>query len=328
MRTFGYQRVHSIAEALASRQAADGSEYLAGGTTLIDLTKLDVMRPAGMIDINRLPLSAIETQPDGSLRIGANVRNSDLARHEEVRTRYPVLSEALLSGASPQLRNMATTAGNLMQRTRCPYFRDGISACNKREPGTGCAARDGYNHMHAILGGSDACVAVHPSDFCVALAILDAVIEVEGPGGRRTIAFRDFHLLPESHPEREHGLSRGELIIAVTLPAPPAGARSHYLKRRQRESFEFALASAAVLIVLDGSRIREARVALGGVGTRPWRSSEAEQVLSGAAANEESFRRAADATLSAAEPLTHNRYKIPLARGVLMRAFETAARPG
>lgn len=313
---------------MSRRQAVEGSAYLAGGTTLIDLIKLDVMRPTAVIDINPLSMAAIERQPDGALRIGANVRNSDLAQHDEVRTRYPVLSEALLSGASPQLRNMATTAGNLMQRTRCPYFRDGISACNKREPGSGCAAREGYNHMHAILGGSEACIAVHPSDFCVALAILDAEIEVEGPRGARTIAFQDFHLLPGGTPEQEHALAPGELITAVTLPPPPAGARSHYVKRRQRESFEFALASAAVLLVLDGARIAEARVALGGVATKPWRSPEAERVLTGAVANEESFRRAADAALAAAEPLAHNGFKVPLARGVLKRALETAAKSG
>ncbi|MES2695751.1 MAG: xanthine dehydrogenase family protein subunit M, partial [Verrucomicrobiota bacterium] len=296
--------------------------FVAGGTTLIDLVKLDVMRPTRLLDINRLPLAQIESLPDGGLRIGALVRNSDLAWHATVKERYPVLSEALLSGATAQLRNMATTAGNLMQRTRCPYFRDNVSACNKRTPGSGCAALEGYNRLHAVLGGSESCIATHPSDMCVALAVLDATIHVQAAnGGERTIPFADFHLLPGNTPEREHALRLGELITAVTLPPPPVGARQHYLKLRDRESFEFALASAAIVAVRDGDVIREARVALGGVGTKPWRSPDAEAALRGKPATEATFEAAATAALRGAHGREHNAFKIPLAQQALRRAL-------
>ena len=323
MRPFSYHRATSLADALTAQAAVGDARFLAGGTTLLDLAKLHVMQPGHVVDVNRLPLDRIEPTPDGGLRVGATVRNSDLAWHPEVKGRYTVLFEALLSGASGQIRNMATTAGNLMQRTRCPYFRDGLSSCNKREPGTGCAAREGYNRMHAVLGGSEACVATHPSDMCVALAALEAIIAVQGPGGERLIPIDAFHLLPAATPEREHALAPDELITAVVLPPPPPHARSHYLKIRDRESYEFALASAAVLVRTEGNRIRDCRIALGGVGTKPWRAVDAERLLQGAAIGEDSFRAAAEAALRDAVPLRHNTFKIPLARRALERALAT-----
>jgi xanthine dehydrogenase YagS FAD-binding subunit len=324
MRAFAFQRAASVADALAAHPAAPATAFVAGGTTLIDLVKLNVMRPDRVIDINRLPLSMIESLPDGGLQVGALVRNSDLAWHPVVKERFPVLSAALLSGASAQLRNMATTAGNLMQRTRCPYFRDNRSACNKREPGSGCAALEGYNRQHAVLGGSEACIATHPSDMCVALAVLDAAIQVQGAERKRTIPFSNFHLLPGNTPECEHSLRPGELITGVTLPPPPAGARQHYLKLRDRESFEFAIASVALVIVRDDDRISEARVALGGVATKPWRSADAEDVLRGAQVGDDAFRAAAEAALRGARPLRHNAFKVALARQAVRRALADA----
>lgn len=322
MRAFAFSRAEDVRDAVA-RHGVDGrAEYLAGGTTLIDLIKLDVMRPAAVVDVNRIGLAEIRPEADGGLRIGAMVRNSDLARHPVVRERYPVLAEALLSGASAQVRNMATTAGNLLQRTRCQYFRDGVSACNKREPGSGCAAMDGYNRSHAVLGGSAACIATHPSDMCVALAALEAAVIVSGADGDRRIPIGEFHLLPGDTPEREFALRGAELVTAIVLPAPWVGARSWYLKLRDRESFEFALASAAVVLRLGDGKIDDARVALGGVGTKPWRATEAETVLRGAAAGAETFRRAADAALTGAQPRQHNGFKIELAKRVLVRVLE------
>lgn len=328
MRPFAFHRSTSLDDAVAEHGRVDGSEYLAGGTTLIDLVKLDVMRPQHMVDINRLPLHDIEVLADGRLRIGALVRNSDLAWNEMVRDRYPVLSAALLSGASPQLRNMATTAGNIMQRTRCPYFRDNISPCNKREPGSGCAALEGYNRSHAILGVSDACIATHPSDMCVALAALGATLTLRGPEGEREVDFLEFHRLPGSTPHLEHDLRPGELITAVTLDPPMRGARSHYLKLRDRESFEFALASVAVVIAVEHDRVRDARVALGGVATKPWRAYDAEARLRGAAVNRETFESAAGAALQDARPREHNAFKQTLARQAIIRALEEACAIG
>ncbi|HVS52728.1 MAG TPA: xanthine dehydrogenase family protein subunit M [Opitutaceae bacterium] len=321
MRAFAFHRPPSVADAIDAHSASGTNSFVAGGTTLIDLVKLDVMRPERVIDINRLPLAQIETLPDGRLKIGALVRNSDLAWHAEVKARYPVLSAALLSGASPQLRNMATTAGNLMQRTRCPYFRDNLSPCNKRAPGSGCAALDGYNRMHALLGASEACIATHPSDMCVALAALDATIVVQGSAGERAIPFGEFHLLPGDTPEKEHALGAGELITAIVLAPPPAGARQHYLKLRDRESFEFALASVAVVASLDGDRFGDVRLALGGVATKPWRSRAAEEVLRGAPANDATFRAAAEAALRDARPRRHNAFKVTLAQQAIRRAL-------
>lgn len=324
MRAFAFQRSASVGEALAQHGASPASTFLAGGTTLLDLVKLDVMRPERLVDVNRVPLSTIERTSGGRWRIGALVRNSDLAWHPEIEREYPLLSAAILSGASAQIRNMATTAGNLMQRTRCPYFRDNLSPCNKRDPGSGCAALEGYNRMHALLGGSEACIATHPSDMCVALAAIDGDIHVVGPRGGRTINVRDFHLLPGTTPEEEHDLLPGELITAVTLPVPAAGSRQQYVKLRDRESFEFALASAAVMVWLDGGRIRDARVALGGVGTKPWRAIAAENILRGSAATAETFHAAAVAALRHAQPRRHNAFKIPLAQQALERALSQA----
>jgi xanthine dehydrogenase YagS FAD-binding subunit len=290
----------------------------------VDLMKLGVERPATLVDINRLPLARIEANDDGAM-IGAMVRNSDLAWHDTIRRHYPMLSEALLSGASPQLRNMATVGGNLMQRTRCYYFRDGVSPCNKRSPGAGCAAIGGFNRIHAVLGGSDKCVATHPSDMCVALAALEAIIHVQGPAGARTIPIHEFYIASGDDPARETTLAPGELITAVELKRQPFFARSHYLKVRDRESYEFALASAAVALEIDGGTIRSVRVGLGGVAGKPWRSVEAEAILKDAPVGEATFRKAADAAMTAASPLAHNGFKIELAKRTLVRALETVA---
>src|SRR5215472_9607198 len=291
MHTFEFERATDSAAAVATaahaKTAQQGADvrFVAGGTTLLDLMKLNVETPQRVIDINRLPLDSIEATPDDGLKIGATVRNSDLANHPTVKRDYAVLSQAILSGASAQLRNMATTAGNLVQRTRCVYFRDTAMPCNKREPGTGCPAITGANRMLAILGTSEHCIATNPSDMCVAMAALEATIHVQGPKGSREIAFSDFHLLPENTPHRETVLEPGDLITHVTLPPPIAGSRQVYLKLRDRASYEFALASAAVVINIADGNVTRARVALGGVGTKPWRSPEAEAALVGKPAN-------------------------------------------
>ena len=310
----------AIAAAAAATTAQQGADvrFLAGGTTLVDLMKLDVERPARVVDINRLPLDRIEPTPDGGLRIGATVRNSDLAHHPIVVRDYAVLSQAILSGASAQLRNMATTAGNLLQRTRCMYFRDTAMPCNKREPGTGCSAIDGGNRMLAILGTSEQCIATNPSDMCVALAALEATVHVQGPKGTRAVPIGDFHLLPGTTPERETVLEPGDLITHVTLPPPAAGSRQHYLKLRDRASYEFALASAAVVLSIADGRVTRARVALGGVGTKPWRSTEAEAALTGQAATDATFRSAAEAALRGARPQSENGFKVELAKRCLV----------
>jgi xanthine dehydrogenase YagS FAD-binding subunit len=321
MRSFAFSRAIDFAS-LPERAALSGkSNYVAGGTTLLDLVKLNVMQPGEVIDITRLPLSETSERADGGLRIGTLVRNSTLAWDHRVRARYPVLAEALLSGASPQIRNMATTGGNILQRTRCPYFRDNISLCNKREPGSGCAALDGYNRSHAVLGGSDACVATHPSDLCVALAALEADVIVRTQSGERRIAFDDFHLLPGSTPHRENVLEPGELIVAVELPPPHAGARSWYLKTRDRESYEFALASAAVILRVENGVIKFVRIALGGVGAKPWRCRAAEALLEGTIPSPEIFQSAARAIFATARPLAHNAFKVPLAQRVLVHVL-------
>ena len=333
---FAYVRVTDDADA-ALDTATPGTQVLAGGTTLIDLMRLGVMSPTRLLDINRLAASPstrwgrIE-ETDKGLSIGALVRNSELAYHPAVRARFPVLSQALLSGASPQLRNMATTAGNLMQRTRCAYFRDvGVAACNKRNPGSGCAAWDGFARQHAILGGSRDCIAVHPSDMCVAMVALDAVVHVRGHYGaagegvtEREIPVEDFHLLPGATPARETTIGPGELITRVTLPATRLAARSAYVKARDRASYAFALASAGVALHVEGGTIRAARVALGGVATKPWRSREAEQVLEGHEPTDALFERAAAAALATAQPRTDNRFKVPLAKATIVRALARA----
>ncbi|HEU4341703.1 MAG TPA: xanthine dehydrogenase family protein subunit M [Candidatus Binatia bacterium] len=325
MHTFEFVRPadSAVAVATAAQQGAD-ARFVAGGTTLLDLMKLNVETPARVIDINRLPLDKIEATPDGGLKIGATVRNSDLAHHPSVQRDYAVLSQAILAGASAQLRNMATTAGNLLQRTRCVYFRDTAMPCNKREPGTGCPAITGTNRMLAILGTSEHCIATNPSDMCVAMAALEATIHVQGSNGVRAIPIGDFHLLPGSTPNRETVLESGDLVTHVTLPPPVAGSRQLYLKLRDRTSYEFALASSAVVITVTGGRVTRARVALGGVGTKPWRSPEAEAVLVGQPIDQANFRNAAEAALRDAKPQSENGFKIELAKRCLTHALQLA----
>lgn len=324
MQAFEYSRAKDAESAVASPALRQGGKFVAGGTTLIDLMKLNVETPKTLIDINGLPLDKIESTPDGGLRIGATVRNNDLAHNTIVEQRYTVLSQALLAGASPQLRNMATTGGNLLQRTRCYYFRDTAYPCNKRTPGSGCAAIDGYHRIHAILGTSEHCIATHPSDMAVAMMALDATVHTTGAKGERSIPLNDFYLVPGSTPNRENVLEPGELITYVTLPPLADGTRSYYLKLRDRASYEFALASAAVVIHMEGTRIRRARVAMGGVGTKPWRSLEAEKALEGHAANDATFRAAAEAALRPARPLHDNAFKVELARLAVARALKVA----
>jgi xanthine dehydrogenase YagS FAD-binding subunit len=314
----------AVTTAAESKTAQQGASvrFMAGGTTLLDLMKLNVERPARVVDVNRLPLDKIERTPDGGLKIGALVRNSDLAHDPIVQKDYSVLSQALLSGASAQLRNMATTAGNLLQRTRCVYFRDTAMPCNKREPGTGCPAINGFNRTLAILGTSEHCIATNPSDMNVAMGALEATIHVQGTKGNRSIPIGDFHLLPGNTPERETVLEPGDLITHVTLPAPAAGSKSLYLKLRDRASYEFALASAAVVGTVADGKISHIRIALGGVGTKPWRSPEAEAVLAGQVASEAVFRRAADAAVKDAKPQSENGFKVELARRCLVHALK------
>lgn len=331
MHSFEFVRPENAAAAITAaghaKTAQQGADvrFLAGGTTLIDLMKLDVETPARLLDINRLPFDKIEEMPDGGLKIGATVRNSDLANHARVQRDYSVLSQAILSGASAQLRNMATTAGNLLQRTRCVYFRDTAMSCNKRDPGSGCPAITGSNRTLAILGSSDHCIATNPSDMCIAMAALEAIIHVEGPKGARAIAFGDFHLLPGSTPHRETVLEPGDLITHVTLPSPKAGSRHVYLKLRDRASYEFALASAAVVMNVTRGSISYVRIAMGGVGTKPWRSPEAEAVITGKPASSAVFRQAAEAALRNARPQSENKFKIELAKRCLTHALQTAA---
>jgi xanthine dehydrogenase YagS FAD-binding subunit len=285
--------------------------------------KFGVETPLQLVDINNLDLKKIEVMPNGGVKIGALVSNSDLAYTDIIRTNYPVLSQALLAGASPQLRNMATVGGNLLQRTRCPYFYDVVFVCNKRQPGSGCSAVTGYNRGNAVLGGSNNCIATHPSDMCVALAALGAIIHVQGVAGEKQILFENFHLLPGYTPDKENVLEPGDLITAVELPPLGFARRSHYLKVRDRSSYEFALASAAVALDISGGVILSARVALGGVGTKPWRSKEAEHALVGTMATKSSYQNAAEAALLNAIPHQHNAFKIPLAKRTLVRALET-----
>lgn len=331
MQAFTFLRATDARQAIAagahSPTAQQGASvrFVAGGTTLLDLMKLNVEAPAQVVDINRLPLAEIERLPDGGLKVGALVRNADLAQHADVKRDYAVLSEALLAGASAQLRNMATTGGNLLQRTRCMYFRDEHMPCNKRQPGSGCPAIDGANRNLAILGTSGHCIATNPSDMNVALAALEARIVIQGSGGERTVPIADFFLLPGDTPQHETVMQPGDLITHVLLPPPKRGARSHYLKLRDRASYEFALASAAVVLATDGGRITHARVALGGVGTRPWRSLEAEQALVGQMAEPASFAAAASAALRDAKPQSENAFKVELAKRCLTHALATVA---
>lgn len=331
MKAFVYTRVTSNHEALDAAKG-HGAAFLAGGTNLVDLMKYQVEQPASLIDINRLALAEVK-QSAGGVSIGALVKNSDLANHPLIRTNYPLLSQALLSGASPQLRNMATTGGNLMQRTRCYYFTDiAFSACNKRSPGSGCAALEGYNRIHAILGqtdkgpkSSETCIATHPSDMCVAMAALSAKIEVEGPGGGRTIPFAEFHRLPGADPSRDTTLREGELITAVTLPPGRFTKNAFYLKARDRNSYAFALVSVAAGLEMDGSMIHSAGLAMGGVAHKPWRVPDAEETLVGKTPGPEVFERAADILLRGAHGYEYNRFKIELAKQSIIRALTLAS---
>lgn len=322
MKPFSYVRPADARAAIAAA-GAGGASFLAGGTTLIDLMRLEVMTPTTVVDLGRLPLAAIERHGDG-IRIGAMARNSDVATHALVVERYPLLAQALLAGASQQVRNMATVGGNLLQRTRCPYFRDPAVPCNKRAPGTGCSALEGYTRSHAILGTSGSCIATHPSDMCVALAALDAVVHTRNGGRERAIPIGDFHTLPGDHPEVENVLEQGELITHIELPASPFAAHAHYVKVRDRAAFAFALASAAVGLEVADGRIRAARIALGGVATKPWRSAEAEQALIGQPPGRASFERAAAAALVDPRPRRDNAFKVALAKRTIVRALELA----
>lgn len=325
MNRFDYIRPESVAEAVAA-VALPGSAYLAGGTNLLDLMKVGVSRPARVIDISRLPgLDGIEWLDDGGVRIGTLVRNTDLAYDDRFAKAFPFVAEALLSGASAQLRNAATVGGNLMQRTRCAYFQDLASACNRRVPGSGCDAKDGENRLHAVLGWSEHCIATHPSDFCVPLVALDAVVELEGPHGRRELPLDALHLLPGSTPERESALMPGELITALRLPGSSSFSRNaRYVKLRERTSYAFAVVSAAAALNVEGETIREARIALGGVAAKPWRARQAEAILKGAKASPATFEQAAQAALAEARPSGDNAFKIELARRVVTRALSLA----
>jgi xanthine dehydrogenase YagS FAD-binding subunit len=324
MRPLSYSRAQNVDDAIAMVGADPASAFLAGGTTEVDLVRLGVTHPDLLVDINELPLTEIEDLPDGGLRIGALARMSDVARASLVVERYPAMSEALLLGASEQLRNMASMGGNLCQRVRCPYFRDNVSPCNKREPGTGCSALEGLNRGHAILGTSAHCIATHPSDVAVALVAFDAVVQTIGPSGPREIAIDDFYLPPGDTPEVEHPLEHGELIAAIELPPLEIARSSLYLKFRDRQSYEFALVSvAAALDVRDGV-VEDIRLALGGVGTKPWRARRAEAELNGAPATAERFAIAAAAELEPASAREHNAFKVELAQRAIVRALTTA----
>ncbi|MFF1450518.1 FAD binding domain-containing protein [Streptomyces sp. NPDC058274] len=327
MKPFAYVRAASVEEAADAFASRPGARYLGGGTNLVDLMKLGVEQPATLVDITRLPLDTVEELPDGSVRIGATVRNSDLAAHPVVRDRYPALSQAVLAGASGQLRNAATTGGNLLQRTRCPYFQDVSKPCNKRDPGSGCGARDGVHRDHAVLGHSAQCIATNPSDMAVALAALDARVELHGPEGERSVPVTEFHRLPGDHPERDTEIGPGELITGVLLPAAPAGLPSAYRKARDRASYAFALASvAAVLDVADGV-VQYAGIAFGALAHRPWRARLAEQALLGAAPTTAAFEHAVDLELAAAQPLRDNAYKVTLARNLAVDVLGGLAPP-
>jgi xanthine dehydrogenase YagS FAD-binding subunit len=327
MKNFDYVRPATVAEAIAAA-AAPGAAYLAGGTNLLDLMKGGIAKPDRLVDITRLPgLDRIEFLPDGGVRIGTLVRNADLAHDKHFAQNFPAAAEALLAGASAQLRNAATVGGNLLQRTRCGYFYDTASACNKRVSGSGCDARHGENRLHAVLGWSEACIATHPSDVCVPLTALDAVVEIEGRNGRREFSLEALHRLPGTTPEHETALEPGDLIVALRLPGDAAGFARHarYLKLRERSSYAFAVVSATAALRIEGGVIREARLALGGVAARPWRARAAEALLAGAAPDDAGFRRAAEAALAEARPSGDNGFKIALARGIVVRALALAA---
>jgi xanthine dehydrogenase YagS FAD-binding subunit len=324
MHAFSYERARDVDQAIALA-AEPGASFIGGGTNLLDLYKSGIERPLRLVDVSRLPLHDIVALPDGGVRIGAMATNTAAANHPLVRQRYPLLSEALLAGASAQLRNMATVAGNLLQRTRCHYFTDPVfEHCNKRVPGSGCAARDGFNRIHAILGASEACIAVNPSDMAVALAALDAVVRVKGVNGERAIRMADFHRLPGDEPQRETNLRHGELITAVDLPPGPFAAHAHYLKVRDRASYAFALVSVAAALAMQDDVVRDVRIALGGVAHKPWRAVDAETALRGKPLSDEQLRQAAAAALAGARPYEHNAFKIELAQRAIVRALRIA----
>jgi xanthine dehydrogenase YagS FAD-binding subunit len=326
MINFQYARATDVADALRQIAADPAAKFIAGGTNLVDLMKYDVERPLRLIDITRLPLRTVEETADGGVRIGALVPNSDLAYHPMIDQRYPLLASAILAGASQQLRNMASTGGNLLQRTRCLYFYDTATPCNKREPGSGCSAISGINRINAILGTSETCIATHPSDMCVALAALEAKVHVAGPSGERAIAFADFHRLPGDTPQLDNNLQPNEIVTAIELPAQGFAKNYSYLKIRDRLSYAFALVSVAAALELDGGRIKEARLALGGVAHKPWRKSEAEAALRGQSADAATFAKAADLLLHDAKGFSHNAFKIDLARRAIVRTLTQAAK--
>jgi xanthine dehydrogenase YagS FAD-binding subunit len=325
MKEFGYRRADDISGAVALLGTDPDARFLGGGTNLVDLMKSGVERPGLLVDVRRLPLDGIESTPDGGLRIGATVTNSDLAAHPEVRRNYPVLTQAVLAGASGQLRNMATVGGNLLQRTRCGYFTDVTKACNKREPGSGCPAVEGENHNHAILGASDHCVATHPSDMGVALTALDAVVTYETADGPGELPLADFYLPVGDTPHLETALPAGALITGVTVPPAPVAARSRYRKVRERASYAFAIGSVAAALDVSDGVVREVRLAFGAVASRPWRARTAERVLTGAPADAENFAAAADAELAAARPLRDNAYKVTLLRNLVVAVLTELA---
>ncbi|MCJ8165045.1 xanthine dehydrogenase family protein subunit M [Pontibacter sp. E15-1] len=324
MRSFTYTRAGDVAEAVNEVAGNEEARFIAGGTNLLDLMKIDVMHPRHIVDITRLALSTVEDTPEGGLRLGALVTNADTAYHEQVETRYPLLSHAILAGATAQLRNKATDGGNLLQRTRCYYFYDKATPCNKREPGSGCAAITGFNRIHAILGESEHCIATHPSDMCVALAALGAVVHVTGPNGERGIPFAEFHRLPGDTPEQDTNLNQDEIITSIELPAQGFADHYAYVKVRDRASYAFALVSVAAGLLLEDGVVKEARIALGGVAHKPWRKPEAEALLHGQPATAENFRKVAEAYLEGAKGYGHNTFKIELAKRAIVRALQQA----
>lgn len=321
MKPYHYEQARDIPGAVAALAEQPNATYLAGGTNLVDLMKLEIMTPDVLVDVRRLTSDRIEETEDGGVRIGAAVTNSDLAADRTIRSRYPVLSQALVSGASGQLRNLATTGGNLLQRTRCVYFYDTTTPCNKREPGSGCSAIEGHNKDHAILGASEHCVATHPSDMAVAMTALEAFVNVHGPDGERRIPIEDLHRLPDDEPERDTTLEHGELITAVDLPPLDFAYNSKYRKVRERASYAFALVSVAAALDVEDGVVRDVRLALGGVAHKPWRATKAEEALRGEPAGEENFRAAAEIELEDARPLRENAFKVPLARNVITRTL-------
>ena len=325
MNNFSYTRASDVGNAVTEIAADNRAKFIAGGTNLIDLMKENVVRPTRLVDITRLPLNEITETETGGLRLGALCTNADTAYNEQVEKRYPLLSSAILAGASPQLRNMATDGGNLLQRTRCYYFYDTATPCNKREPGTGCSAINGFNRIHAILGTSEQCIATHPSDMCVALAALEAVVQVTGENGERAIPFADFHRLPGDTPHLDNNLHADEIITGLDLPAQGFSRNYTYLKLRDRASYAFALVSVAAALDMDGDTIKEARLALGGVAHKPWRNAEAEAMLNDRSATEENFQKVAETIVSDARGYGHNTFKIELAKRAIVRALAQAA---